>query len=110
MDTLRVKKQYISFGVNNQRMLQGRCKILLLTSNLPRHVSAANCHLQGVTRPSQATLVLSVPQLDVGYGLLSMSSCCGICPSVFRGFSDMFQQLTAILWVSLVPPKLFKYY
>src|SRR5215510_14417736 len=59
-------------------MLQARCKRLLCTSNLPRHVSAANCHLQGVTRSSQATPVLSVPQLDVGYGSLSMTSCCGI--------------------------------
>src|SRR5215510_12343200 len=78
----------IIFQCNYQKWLQGRCKLFLCTSNLPRHVLAANCHLQGVTHSSQVTPVLSVPQMDVGYDLLSMASFHGSWPFIPLAFTE----------------------
>jgi hypothetical protein len=56
---------------DNQQMLKGVVSFITLIK-LPQRVSAANCHLQGVTRSLQAIPVLSVPWVDVGYGLLGL--------------------------------------
>jgi hypothetical protein len=57
----------------NQEMLKG---VFIILIKLPRHVSAANCHLQGVTRSLLATRtpVLSAPRVDVSYGSLGVAS------------------------------------
>jgi hypothetical protein len=60
----------------NQQMLKGVVSFIILIK-LP-HVSAANCHLQGVTCFLQATPVLSVPRVVVGYGSLGVASRHGI--------------------------------
>jgi hypothetical protein len=52
-------------------MLKG---VFIILIKLPRHVSAANCHLQGVTRSLYATPVLSAPRVDVSYGSLGVAS------------------------------------
>jgi hypothetical protein len=57
---------------DNQQMLKGVVSFIILIK-LPRHVSAANYHLQGFTRSLQATPVLSAPRVDVGYGSLGVA-------------------------------------
>jgi hypothetical protein len=54
-------------------MLNGVVSFVILIK-LPRYVSASKCHLQGVTRSSQATLVLSGPQVHVDYDSLGVAS------------------------------------
>jgi hypothetical protein len=58
---------------DNQQMLKGVVGFITLIK-LPPHVSAANCHLQRVTRFLQATPVLSAPRVDVSYGSLGVAS------------------------------------
>jgi hypothetical protein len=58
---------------DNQQMLKDDVSFIILIK-LPRHVSAANCHLQGVTHSLQATPVLSEPRVDVDHGLLGVTS------------------------------------
>jgi hypothetical protein len=67
----------INLVQDNQQMLKGVVSFIILIK-LPRHVSAANCHLQEVTRSLQATPVLSAPRVDVGYGLLGVANRCGM--------------------------------
>jgi hypothetical protein len=55
----------------NQQMLMS---VFIILIKLPRHVSAANCHLQGVTCSLQATPVFSAPRVDVGYGSFGVTS------------------------------------
>jgi hypothetical protein len=62
----------INLVQDNQQMLKGVVSFIILIK-LP-HVSAANCHLQGITRSSQATPVLSAPRVDVGYDSLGVAS------------------------------------
>jgi hypothetical protein len=63
--------------LDNEQMLKGVVSFIILIK-LPRHFSAANCHLQEITRFLQATPVLSAPQVDVGYGSLGVASCRGL--------------------------------
>jgi hypothetical protein len=58
---------------DKQQMLKGVVSFIMLVK-LPRYVSAANCHLQGVTRSLQATPVLSAPRVDVSFGSLGVAS------------------------------------
>jgi hypothetical protein len=58
---------------DNQQMLKGIVSFIILIK-LPRPVSAANSHLQGVTRSLQATPVLSASRVDVGYVSLGVAS------------------------------------
>jgi hypothetical protein len=60
-------------------MLKGVVSFIILIKLL-RHVSAANCHLQGVTRSLQATPVLSAPRVDVGYGSFGVARRRGVPP------------------------------
>jgi hypothetical protein len=61
------------FILNLFRMLKGVVSFIILIK-LPRHISTANCHLQGVTSSLQATSFLSASRVDVGYGSLGVAS------------------------------------
>jgi hypothetical protein len=63
----------------NQQMLKD---VFIILIKLSRHVSAANCHLQGITRSLQVTPVLSAPQVDVSYGSVGVASRPGMHLSV----------------------------
>jgi hypothetical protein len=63
---------YVSVQDNHQ-MLKGIVSFIILIK-LPRHVSADNCHLQGVTRCLQATPIWSAPRVHVGFGSLGVAS------------------------------------
>jgi hypothetical protein len=57
----------------HQQILKSVFSFILLIK-LPRHISAANCHLQGITGSLQATPVLSGPRVVVGYGSIGVAS------------------------------------
>jgi hypothetical protein len=59
-------------------MRQGTSLIYECIPDLPQHVSASGCHLQGVVSALEATQVISVLWAYTGYDPSSVASCRGV--------------------------------
>jgi hypothetical protein len=60
-------------------MRQGTSWIYLCIPDLPQHVSAGSCHLQGVVGALEATQVISVLWVNTDKDPFGVTSCLAVC-------------------------------